>query len=469
MPRTTLCAALALGLVGTGCAAKHPDGSPEPGPDASRTVEVPGTGSAPRQDPPTDFDGDGFEDAAVVFTGRPNGYQEYGPVVVFRGGKDGPRRAGAPLLPGDHRPIDLHDLPEGYENPLTGDLNDDGCTDLVVQHVWSKERRPTRAVVLWGGEEGPRDRPVRLSLPKRWQRHPFTPEAIGDLDGDGHLDLVDSGSHAEDGDDDPARVVYGPLSPEGRPDRTQRLDGRGGDTAVTADFDRDRRTDLVLASDYDEEYEGDQRPTPLQYFHGGPDGPVFDARLTRRLSEHLDKTAGTGVHVVDVDGDGHPDILPLGNGGPNGPPHHYLRGGPDGVRPRQVPLPKALEGHVTPPIAVGDVTGDGTPDLVSTVDNAGLVRLTDLRRGAAPRRLQQVGPRTPGVPGGVYPKHAFPRELVVFDANDDGHDDILTSAPLARAWARDGGLLGGFWYVPGGADGLVVKRTRHFDGTAFAR
>lgn len=461
-----LCAALVLGLAWAGCRREeNPYGYPEPGPNATRTIDIPGTGSAPPDDTPTDFDGDGYEDAAAVALGGDGStVDRYGPVVVFHGGEDGLRPGERVVLPGGSRPKDLDGMTEGYDQHLlTGDLDRDGHTDLVVQHVW-QGKRDRRTEVLWGGEDGLDQRPVPLVLPdgEKWQRRPFTPEAIGDFDGDGHLDLVDAGEHSDHDDGFPARIVYGPISRDGRARGFERLDGWGSTTALAADLDQDGRTDLLLASDYDEEYENfDRRPTPVQFFHGSPDGPVLDERLTLTISEHVDNTGGTGVALADVDGDGTMDLLSLG--GVNGPSDQYLRGGRKWLHLRPTPLPEPL-GEADLPVAAGDFTKDGVQEVVSKVRNKPLLRLTGAGAGKEPRRLRQVGPRTPGVPGDALPRSPWPLRVSVLDANHDGHQDLLVFDPLLKG--KDG-PLGGFWYVPGSDDGLAVERTRYFDHTAL--
>ncbi|WP_208876798.1 FG-GAP repeat domain-containing protein [Streptomyces armeniacus] len=437
----------------------------------------PSAGGPPRKDlgvpdGQADFDRDGHADAAFVVTGSaPSDLQRgYGPIAVFRGGDGGLRPTGRPLVAGSGRKDSNGFLAEGYARPLAADFDGDGYSDVVAHRYLPlpdnerNGRRGSHTVLLRGGPKGLGERPVRVDVPGDRAEDPFDAEAAGDVNGDGHPDLIDPGNLP--------RVVYGPFAPSGEPASVQTLDGGSGTSEsfsgepVAADFDRDGDTDILLLNASEEEYEGDEPPVPAKFFRGTEDGPVLDKGLTERLGEDIGTwSSGPGPRAgTDLDGDRYPDILPPGQGDKR--TRTYLRGGPDGVRAGTATLTTGDD--VGEPLLAGDVTGDGRPELVSTVPygsygNRGRIQVARLGDGPGIHPFQHVGLDTPGVPGDAFrsdigKRDHFADRLQLLDADGDGHTDVLAAEDITGPQHR----YGGFWYFRGGPDGLSTDGVRRF-------
>ncbi|MDI3418381.1 FG-GAP repeat domain-containing protein [Streptomyces luteolus] len=440
---------------------------------------------APARNGPPDFDKDGYPDAVSI---QRNYSDDEGPatarsaIMVFRGGPSGLRPTGRPLTPG-HGTEDSRRAAAklSYDTVLTGDFNGDGYTDVAAQrhpehgdaehgdaeHGDADHGTKIRssAVILPGSPDGLRNRPVPIALPDGDRAGTFVAGAVGDIDGDGHLDLIDSGSAAGR----PARVVYGPMSATGKPAqvRTFKTSPQAPHQTVgppvVADFDQDGRTDLLIPSDYGpKEYDEDAPPTPVQYFRGTPEGPVLDTELTQQIGQHASvwTTDKTEVRTgVDFDGDGYPDILPRPG------VRQILRGGPDGLREGTFPL--TAEGDVGTPLLSGDVTGDEKAEFISTVhfgptDARGRIQVAERGPGVRLRPIQAIDLDTPGLEDGTLTRGSgsrddFGAQLQLLDANQDGHTDVL-----ATGTADGQNPHGDYWYLPGGKDGLRTPDTHRY-------
>lgn len=202
-----------------------------------------------------------------------------------------------------------------------------------------------------------------------------------DFNGDGHRDLVldDLVKPAADshGDDAGIGIVYGSATRGLDPSVRQLLSARthaakSGDTLPSAfdaqascDLDRDGFTDLIVATD--PPYNGIGRPpVPLQILFGSPAGLTGKA-VTLRI----------------------PDRARFGNAWPDHP-------------------------------VCGDFDGDGKPDLAVTASEG---RLSFLR-GPFTRdgRPHAAGGTVPGAGPALYAPE--PRT----DTNDDGYDDLVSTA-----------------------------------------
>lgn len=104
-------------------------------------------------------------------------------------------------------------------------------------------------------------------------------------------------------------------------------------------------------------------------------------------------------------------------------------------------------------VAVGDVNGDGVPDIVAAAGPGSIgpdVRVFD---GATGLPLEEFMAYNPGFKGGVF--------VAVADFNKDGHADIVTGAdanggPHVEVWSGiDNSLLASFYAYPGSFHGGV--------------
>ncbi|WP_055716300.1 FG-GAP repeat domain-containing protein [Streptomyces torulosus] len=459
-------ATLAAVLLASGCdSAQRPGtggGERSPEADASRTdgrspsgvrAERPPAGKPSRHPRPEDLNGDGYDDFAAVVTG--------GSLVVVYGspkGLDPRRRTVAPGPPAGTAPDETR--------LLRTDLDHDGYTDLV------RAPRAGEPTVLWGGPRGVTD-------PRPLTGAPTSPTATGDFDGDGNADLfLPGGANGPEG-----TVWYGPIRRGGAPARVQKLrNGRWPDTipvrSLAGDFDGDRATDLAIFfhwTDPENEGDGEVGVSGLQYLRGGPGG--------LRLAERRDPPdLGLEGQAGDADGDGIDDLYSAGffayrkqlSAGytlsTRSGPETGKRGGMTMVSPpglRDAPQYGGMGGT-----ALGDVTGDGRADLVTSAtganDSNGVVWLVPDLRAATADAVRAVTLETPRVPGSDTPAEGRGptrnRITVVgplLDTDGDRHLDVVVGAPgFLDAKKRD---LDAFWVLRGTDRGMTYQR--HFTAT----
>lgn len=221
-----------------------------------------------------------------------------------------------------------------------------------------------------------------------------------DVDRDGDLDVVvavERGPNALYLNDGKGRLTWKPGVFDATP--------RDNEHVAAADFNGDGHMDLVFVAEADEIH--------ALYFGDGKGG---FADMSARLPSG---SQGNAVAVGDVNGDGLPDIV-VGNTpeDKDGPARNFLWLN-DATRPghfidaTDTHLPKTAD-HAQD-IALADMNGDGHLDMVIANQsppnrlllNDGKGRFTD----ATARLDLQVPLET--------------REVHVFDANRDGHPDIL--------------------------------------------
>ncbi|WP_428955660.1 FG-GAP and VCBS repeat-containing protein [Streptomyces sp. cg35] len=439
-------AALAAVLVATVCVADRPAGGGGERPVSGAQRPPAGTPSAhPR---PGDLNGDGYDDFAVEAGDH---------LVVVYGSADGldPRLRTVVATP-----------PSKWSEQrrlLRVDLDHDGFTDLV--------RAPeiSRPAVLWGGPRG-------LSAPRPLTGASRSPAATGDFDGDGNADLfVPGGAEGPQG-----TVWYGPVGRDGTPARRQELtDGHARDSIpdrfLAGDFDGDGATDLALWfvwTDPEMEGDGDVSVRGAHYLRGGPRG----LRLVERREQ---PDIGLEGQPGDVDGDGIDDLYSANFGAYEGKlgAGYWLstRSGPEtgekgGVGTGSPPgLGDAPDYGGMGGTALGDVTGDGRADLVTSAtgadDNNGAVWLIPDLLGARAADIRAVTLDSPGVPGSNTPspgrgptRNRITVEGPLLDTDGDRHLDVVFSA--SGYVRRNGRDPDAFWVLRGTDTGMRYQR--HF-------
>lgn len=239
-------------------------------------------------------------------------------------------------------------------SPAVGDLTGDGVPELVVPYgsqFLPGVRGGVRAIrrdgtLLWDRPAGDFAGTVGVVI---------SSPVIGDVDGDGTAEVAWGGSDAHvylvegaDGADQPGWPIYVRDSVLSSP--------------ALADVDGDGKSDVVVGVDTHWE------PAPYNNVEGGC-LHVFrgDGSSVVGFPRCVDQVLYSSPAVGDIDGDGRPEIV-TGTG-------TYYAGRAHAVyafRCNGLPVPGwpvSVDGQVTTSPALGDLTGDGVPEVVVT-DNA---------------------------------------------------------------------------------------------------
>ena len=230
----------------------------------------------------------------------------------------------------------VHDL-------VAADVDGDGRLDVVTM----SDRNNTRWYSI------PRDDPTRP-----WVRHDIGPGvhagvAVGDIDGDGDLDVARSNLWFENVDGRGAKWAQHPI-PFGNPNQPYPLATR----CVIVDIDRDGHRDLVMT-------ENEIRAGHIAWLRNA-DGK--GRRWERHDLPGADTAARGAYHslaVADFDGDGDPDIftVEMEHIAGDRQPRWFIWENTDGKGAafvERVILDNGLGGHEA---VAADVDGDGDIDL----------------------------------------------------------------------------------------------------------
>lgn len=313
-----------------------------------------------------DFDGDGHPDLAAAHRGGD------GSVTLLRGDGAGGFRPWS-VVPAGENPVDL----------ALGDFDEDGRVDLAVPN-----HETGYVTVLFGTEDGGFARDGRSTVSVAVEPHPHT-VAVGDVDEDGHLDLlVDHRAAAAllllAGSGDGTFRDAGTIPVGGDPYRWVSLADRDGDGHLDLAVPVERSVALLRGTD-DGTFE--------------PEGSVDASGLDPFLALE-----------TDVDGDGR---LDLAVGGGEGVDRFdlWLRGEDGGYR-RAAGAPFRLAAGPMR-AAAGELNGDGRPDFVVTAYVGGEVGL--LLSGPEGFRLERI------------PVRGNPYAAAIGDLDGDGRPDFVTA------------------------------------------
>lgn len=354
----------------------------------------------------------------------------------------------------------------GGKTIAAGDLNGDGYVDLVVANMgwdaWRTIDKELDSWIYWGGPQG-------LSETRRTLIPAQAPQAvtIADIDGDGSADIVFANIGTKIGLDryNKSYVYWGMKGRFDTAHRTILRTERARDVKI-ADLNGDSHPDVIFADEGNTAANGGGL-----IFWGGATRTEFGTKSTKLGGENC-----SGVAVGDLNGDGFMDIVLATE-------FHLTGREMVGVYPimdataldsyiywgskqgfsnqHRTPLPTfKAEG-----VEIGDLNGDGRPDIVFANDAAG-------RGGYIPITKWEDG----GVsyvywngPEGFRANHrtALPTvhasACAIADLNGDGHKDVVFSNYNNDRTFNIKSFI--YW---GGADGVVAGRRAEVDTVGAA-
>lgn len=395
-----------------------------------------------------DLDADGYADALL---GAP---EEGGGRVVVRGG--------AASLGGPEGSLDPGLEPSARFGLAlaSADLDGDGRGDALVGAPFADGDAGGDAGAAYLARGG--DSPARLDP------GPGSPAEtlgaavaiVGDVDGDGFLDVALGAPQSSERADDAGRVVvlYGSRAGLGRATALAFEPAPGaafGAALAGGDLDGDGFADVVIGEPGRTPAASTPEAGRVLVFRGGPAGVATTPQIIAPSTPQARLRFGQAVEVLDdLDGDGLADLAV-------GAPGWDAAASPDQddgrvfvysgseagvhtVLPQELAnpflgAPAAVGERFGVALASGDVDGDGRTDLVvgapaAAPDGAVLVYLSEgLRLGDAPSRI--LDRASPGAEHGAA--------VGVGDLDGDGVDDV---AAIARAEERARLYLG----APGG-------------------
>ncbi|MEU6660603.1 FG-GAP-like repeat-containing protein [Streptomyces sp. NPDC046821] len=338
------------------------------------------------------------------------------------------------------------------------DFNHDGYGDLVLGAPGATvSGQPTAGAVsvVYGSKSGPDIAHAKVftrstaGIPGTAAQGGYFGERVttGDLDGDSYTDLVVAGI-----DGKPSVVLWGSA---------QGLSGTGSVALPTStgmfavgDFNGDGHRDLVT-DDYPSSDDPDNDDAGMTISYG-----PFDRATGKPASQDsivTSQTFGPGDIVVgDVTGDGADDIVTSHGFEEMAYASKFWKGGKNGVSHTAKSLTSSFRG------AIGDVDGDGYGDLVvhdigSNYEDIPYEKGTVLVMygtpdGPSTTRTKTITQDTPGVPGVGESGDMFGSDLSAGDVNGDGYADIAVGVPgEAIGSVKDAGAV---VLLKGGRGGL---------------
>ncbi|MBK5223919.1 MAG: VCBS repeat-containing protein [Acidimicrobiia bacterium] len=293
-------------------------------------------------------------------------------------------------------------------SPALVDLDSDGVLDILVATVSGTAPKVlgytgTGRQIFSAG-----DAPRSASYPRGFFSTPVT----GDLNGDGRIEIVAAGwDH---------NVHVWSLDGRSLPGFPRFMFDTIWSSPVLADMDGDGRLEIVVGGDMDA-YPGAPLPPGGVMWVLRADGsnlPGYPVSLPGQ-------TTWSSPAVSDLNGDGRPDIV-VGTG-LNWPGAGRVVHGIDGRTGRPLPgWPAAVPGRVVGSPAVGDLTGDGRPEVVVTTEGGWVVALN--RDGSTAWRTCNRSDR--GACDADAPTHG---QVALADLNGDGRQDVVAAT---EHWLR---------------------------------
>jgi hypothetical protein len=289
-------------------------------------------------------------------------------------------------------PVVTYPVGNAPRNLAVADVNNDGKIDVLTAN-----QNSSTVGVLLGNGNGTFQASATYSAGAGNNPHDI---AVADVNGDGKPDVLTAnyGSNSAgvllgNGDGTfQAATVYA----------TSAVNGRPVGIAV-ADVTGDGKPDLLTANSYG---------YSVSLFAGTGTG-TFQAPVSYSFGT---TSAPLDVVVADINGDGRPDVLAANAG--NNTVGTLVNLGSGNFQPAIYPVGTGAS-FVPYGLAVGDVNGDGRPDVVTANQGNSTVSL-----------LLNNGPAFPAFGRAVsFQDSGSPENIALADINADGRADLLTANP----------------------------------------
>jgi hypothetical protein len=283
------------------------------------------------------------------------------------------------------------DFTQGGLHVAVGDVTGDGRPDIVT--VPGRGGRPELRVFDGAGRREP---PTLYDGPETGGHE----IAVGDVDGDGRADFVLAN---ESGGEPDVQILDGRTGKQlSAFNAATDSSGQYGVRVAVGDVNGDGRDDIVTAN-------GPGLQPVVSVYSGVPTA-FSPAPYGSFLA--FDHTVRTGVRVAagDLDGDGRADIAAVAVTA-DGPTLKIFDGATGALLRTLFPFAQATPDSLR--VAIGDVTGDGKPDLVVSGDTPSGPRIEVLTALGAPVEA------LPGV--------GYDETVAIGDVTGDGKPDVVVS------------------------------------------
>ncbi|MEU1849522.1 FG-GAP and VCBS repeat-containing protein [Streptomyces sp. NPDC019990] len=427
-----------------------------------------------------DFNGDGHRDLAIAASlGKIGGKAAAGYVAVVYGTANGLDSSKRQII--SQATDGIPGVPETQDyfgdRLTTGDLDDDGYTDLIVG-VHAEQIGSTgdsgALTVVWGGASGLKTA-TDMSAPLPENRNELGwSVATGDFDGDGDTDLAAANIAYPE-----LNIFKGPITRTGKATELVGIDtsaqtGINSDNIVAGDVTGDGRTDLLVMGQ--EEAGGAYRTRSVLY-KGSATGLTPGGKVA----------GGYAAAIADVNKDGFGDIVTGNfmeksadepNGGPGGAVTvtYGAAGGLSTRTPVRITqdttgVPGAAERNdrFGWSLSAGDTNGDGYADIavgapyevIGSLKQAGTVTvLRGSASGLSGSGAKSFSQDTEGAPGAVEAYDSFGHAVQLTDASGDGRAELVASASSENNGA------GAVWVLKSAASGVTATGSKSFGAAA---
>jgi hypothetical protein len=372
-----------------------------------------------------------------------------------------------------------------------GDFNGDGRSDLAVgapayttPAVGDGVVETRGAIFLYlGSSHGLVAQPLTLVGPYDGDEPYDLAQALAstDINGDGYTDLAATLIGIDNGN---IRVYYG--SPTGfSAGSFQPLDDFEATSLAFGDVDGDGHPELIAGSTVDLENPTDQWFGDVMIFPGSASGLSITPQKIRGDQVGMYSDLGTAIATGDINGDGYSDVVVgaaydrLDGSHASGGSIVVLTGGPAGLSAgrHQTINSHAVYSHdhdgdgFGSALAVAKITSDGYADIVvgaptakvgSHVDAGAVYVLRGSAHGVSLAHRQRITAGTTGVPGAVTTNANFGAEVFTAKLDTDSHTDLAIGVPNKTDGASHSGMV--VW-LHGGSSGISTAHAHSFGGS----